>query len=160
MKGTAIPEYSHLYRSVYAEINVHHLCFLFSVSVSLLANLPEDKLSKIVDCLEVVSYSVKLSLSLSLFFSFFFFIFSNIQEGQFDFSLYCLSGLRNPFWKLMGAPALQIAAVKISLPFGHIPLLHVSIFSLPPVGKTSQITLLMNRADIIPVIARRCILLP
>ena len=67
MKGTAIPEYSHLYRSVYAEINVHHLCFLFSVSVSLLANLPEDKLSKIVDCLEVVSYSVKLSLSLFLF---------------------------------------------------------------------------------------------
>lgn len=63
-------------------------------------------------------------------------------------------------WQLVGAPALQIAAVKISLPFGHIPLLHVSIFFLPPVGKTSQITLLMNRADIIPVIAGRCILLP
>lgn len=30
-------------------------------SVSLLANLPEDKLSKIVDCLEVVSYSARLS---------------------------------------------------------------------------------------------------
>lgn len=60
----------------------------------------------------------------------------------------------------MGARALQIAAVKISLPFGHIPLLSVSIFFLLPVSETSQITLLMNRADIIPVIAGRCILLP
>lgn len=51
--------------------------FLCSVSVSLLANLPEDKLSKIVDCLEVVSYSVKLSIFL--------------LDGQFVFSLYCLS---------------------------------------------------------------------
>lgn len=46
-------------------MNVYHLCFVYSVSVSLLANLPEDKLSKIVDCLEVVSYSVKLSIFLS-----------------------------------------------------------------------------------------------
>lgn len=60
----------------------------------------------------------------------------------------------------MGARALQIVAVKISLPFGHIPLLRVSIFFLPPVSETSQITLLMNRADIIPVITGRCILLP
>lgn len=35
-------------------------CLFFTHSVSLLANLPDDKLSKIVDCLEVVSYSVKL----------------------------------------------------------------------------------------------------
>lgn len=53
----------------------------------------------------------------------------------------------------MGAPAWQIAAVKISLPFGRIPLRRVSVFVLPPVGETSQITLLMNGADIIPVIA-------
>lgn len=30
--------------------------FLFSGSVSLLKNLPEDKLTKIMDCLEVVRY--------------------------------------------------------------------------------------------------------
>lgn len=44
------------------------VCFLFfCISVSLLANLPEDKLSKIVDCLEVVSYSVKLPIFLLTF---------------------------------------------------------------------------------------------
>lgn len=36
--------------------------FVPPASVSLLANLPEDKLSKIVDCLEVVSHSVKTRL--------------------------------------------------------------------------------------------------
>lgn len=66
-----------LYYNAHAEINVQHLFFVFSVSVSLLANLPEDKLSKIVDCLEVVSYSVKLSIFL--------------LERQSHFSLYCLS---------------------------------------------------------------------
>lgn len=132
-----------LYYNVHAEMTVQHLCFVFPVSVSLLANLPEDKLSKIVDCLEVVSYSVKLSIFL--------------LERQSDVSLpRCCTTI----WQLMGDPVLQIAAVKISLPFGHIPLLCVSIFFLPPVGKTSQITYLMNRADIIPVIAGRCILLP
>lgn len=40
------------------------LLFFPLPSVSLLANLPEDKLSKIVDCLEVVSYPVKLFLLL------------------------------------------------------------------------------------------------
>lgn len=77
MKGPWHHVYSHLYYNVHAEMNAHHLCFVFSASVSLLANLPEDKLSKIVDCLEVVSYSVKLSIFL--------------LEGQLDFSLYCLS---------------------------------------------------------------------
>lgn len=51
-----------------AQMIVHHLEIFtfsfFSPSVSLLANLPEDKLSKIVDCLEVVSYPVKLFLLL------------------------------------------------------------------------------------------------
>lgn len=69
-------------------------------------------------------------------------------------------GVAQPPWQLLGARTLQIAAVKISLPFGHIPLLPVSVFSLPPVSKTRQITSLMNRADTIPVIAERCILLP
>lgn len=68
---------SNLFYDVHVEMNFDHLCFVFYVSVSLLANLPEDKLSKIVDCLEVVSYSVKLSILL--------------LEGQLDFSLYFLS---------------------------------------------------------------------
>lgn len=32
-----------------------HVCICFCVSVSLLRQLPEEKLAKIVDCLEVVS---------------------------------------------------------------------------------------------------------
>lgn len=59
MKGAWHHVCSSLCYNVHAEINDPHLCFYFPVSVSLLANLPEDKLSKIVDCLEVVSYSVK-----------------------------------------------------------------------------------------------------
>lgn len=69
-------------------------------------------------------------------------------------------GVTQPPGQLLGARTLQIAAVKISLPFGHIPLLPVSVFSLPAVSRTRQITSLMNRADTIPVIAERCILLP
>lgn len=39
------------------------------------------------------------------------------------------------FWQLLGAGQLQIAAVKISLPFGRLPLPHVSIITAAPVGK-------------------------
>lgn len=34
-----------------------NVCTCFSVSVSLLRGLPEEKLAKVVDCLEVVSIS-------------------------------------------------------------------------------------------------------
>lgn len=37
------------------QVSFHLFHFLFDFSVSLLTNLPEDKLTKIVDCLEVVS---------------------------------------------------------------------------------------------------------
>lgn len=86
-----------------------------------MANLPEDKLSKIVDCLEVVSYSVKLSVFL--------------PEDQLDF----YTGLPqrcSTLWQLMGGPALQIAAVKTPVPFGGIPLPHVSIFAVAAVGES------------------------
>lgn len=137
-------------------MNVHRRCFSFvpppPASVSLLANLPEDKLSKIVDCLEVVSHSVKTRLHF------------HWRRDKLD-PFHCVSsggggGVAQPPWQLLGARTLQIAAVKISLPFGQIPLLPVSVFSLPPLSKTWQITPLMNRADTIPVIAQRCILLP
>lgn len=55
-----------LYHDVNTQINCDCLCFVFSGSVSLSANLPEDKPSKIVDCLEVVSYSGKEFLFLFL----------------------------------------------------------------------------------------------
>lgn len=72
------------YTSLVSGLNLLFLLFFLLFSVSLLANLPDDKLSKIVDCLEVVSYSVKLSP----------FLF----EGQFDFYMTCTS-----LWQLLGA---------------------------------------------------------
>ncbi|XP_065818610.1 cGMP-dependent protein kinase 2 [Labrus bergylta] len=96
----------------------------FLRSVSLLANLPEDKLSKIVDCLEVVSYSV--------------------SPSRFDFSLL----LPPP------PPDVADSCCQNIITIWAVYHYCTSALSAPPPtphsARTHKLRALMNRVDIIP----------